>query len=103
MMGAAMGRRGRPTAEVVLTDDERERLERWARRPKSAQALAFRCRIVLGAADGDSNKDIAARLGCNPTTVGKWRNRFANAAWMVSMTSPARASRARSGTMTSSV
>ncbi len=68
---------GRPTAEVALTDDERETLERWARRPKSAQALALRCRIVLAAAAGELNKDIAARLGCNPTTVGKWRSRFA--------------------------
>ena len=68
---------GRPTAVVVLTDDERAVLQRWARRPKSAQALALRCRIVLGAADGESNQDIAARLGCNPSTVGKWRNRFA--------------------------
>jgi transposase len=72
-----MARRGRPTAEIVLSDEERETLQRWARRPKSAQALAFRCRIVLAAADGRANKDIAAELGCNPTTVGKWRNRFA--------------------------
>ena len=39
-------------------------LERWARRPKSAQALALRCRIVLAAADGEHSKEIAARLGC---------------------------------------
>jgi transposase len=68
---------GRPTAVVTLNEDERETLERWARRRKSAQALALRCRIVLGAADGQSNIEIAARLGCHPTTVGKWRNRFA--------------------------
>lgn len=70
-------RRGRPTAQIVLSDDEREVLERWARRPKSAQALALRCRIVLGAADGATNQEIAAQLRCHPTTVGKWRNRFA--------------------------
>jgi transposase len=62
---------------VTLTDDERLVLERWARRPKSAQALALRCRIVLAAADGESSQDIAARLGCNASTVGKWRGRFA--------------------------
>ena len=39
-------------AEVVLTDEERVVLERWARRPKSSQALALRCRIVLAAAEG---------------------------------------------------
>jgi hypothetical protein len=42
-----MAHPGRPTAEVELTDDERDTLERWARGPKSAQALALRCRIVL--------------------------------------------------------
>jgi hypothetical protein len=46
-----MPRRGRPTAEIVLSDEERQTLERWARQPKSAQALALRCRIVLAAAE----------------------------------------------------
>ncbi len=63
--------------EVVIDGEEREVLERWARRPKSSQALALRCRIVLAAADGERSKDIAARLGCSPSTVGKWRGRFA--------------------------
>lgn len=72
-----MARTGRPTAVIVLSDEEREVLERWARRPKSAQALALRCRIVLAAAEGRLNKDIAAELGCSAVTVGKWRNRFA--------------------------
>jgi len=72
-----MARRGRPTAEVVLSGEERETLERWARRPKSAQALAVRCRIVLAAAEGEANGEIASRLGCHATTVGKWRRRFA--------------------------
>jgi transposase len=64
-------------AEVVLNDEERETLERWARRPKSSQALAFRCRVVLAAAEGRSSREIAAELGCNANTVGKWRGRFA--------------------------
>ncbi len=72
-----MARPGRPTAEVVLRQEERETLERWARRPTSAQALALRCRIVLAAAAGEANGEIATRLGCHPTTVGKWRRRFA--------------------------
>ncbi len=63
--------------EVVLSGEEREVLERWARRPKSSQALALRCRIVLAAAEGRSSTDIAAALGCNKSTVGKWRGRFA--------------------------
>ena len=71
------GVRGRPTPQIVLTDEERETLERWAPRPKSAQDLALRCRIVLAAAEGKKNRDIAAELSCHQTTVGKWRNRFA--------------------------
>jgi transposase len=63
-------------AEVVLSDEERETLERWARRPKSSQALAFRCRIELAAAEGRSSSEIAGELGCNLSTVGKWRGRF---------------------------
>lgn len=67
----------RRATAIVLRDEEREVLERWARRPKSAQALALRCRIVLAAAEGEPSRDIAARLGCNYNTVGKWRGRFA--------------------------
>jgi transposase len=72
-----MARRGRPTAQIVLSDDERETLRRWARRPKTSQALALRCRIVLAAATGATNQVIAKELSCNPVTVGKWRTRFA--------------------------
>ena len=52
-------RTGRPTPPVVSDDDERETLERWARRPKTAQALAQRARIVLACATGKTNGDIA--------------------------------------------
>ena len=68
-------RRGRPTVAVVLDDEERETLERWARRPKSSQALALRCRIVLAAAEGRANNEVAAALGCHAATVSKWRRR----------------------------
>jgi transposase len=64
-------------AEVVLGNEDREVLERWARQPKSSQALAMRCRIVLAAAEGEQSRAIAARVGCNESTVGKWRGRFA--------------------------
>jgi transposase len=64
-------------AEIVLDPEEREVLERWVRRPKSSQALAFRCRVVLAAAEGRSSTEIAAELACNPSTVGRWRGRFA--------------------------
>ena len=61
---------------VVLSDEERETLERWARRPKSSQALALRCRIVLECAQGGHNTEVAARVGVYADTVGKWRRRF---------------------------
>jgi transposase len=72
-----MARRGRPTVEIVLSAEERATLDRWARRHNSSQALALRCRIVVGCADGLTHTEIASRLGCNPVTVGKWRHRFA--------------------------
>ena len=62
---------------VVLDDVERERLESWTRRRSSAQALALRSRIVLLAAEGLKNTEIAARLEIDIATVRKWRNRFA--------------------------
>ena len=61
---------------IDLTDDERVTLERWARRPKSAQSLALRCRIVLLAAAGKSNTVVARELGIAHGTVRKWRSRF---------------------------
>jgi transposase len=62
--------------EVVLSADERELLEGWARRRKTANALAMRSRIVLAAAGGESNAQIAARLGVHRNTVSTWRRRF---------------------------
>ena len=68
--------RGRPLAVLTLEDQDRETLTRWTRRPKTAQALAQRARIVLAAADGRSNEAIAAELAVTPHTVGKWRRRY---------------------------
>jgi len=62
---------------VVLSDEERKQLEAWARRPKSAQALAMRSRIVLAGAEGLRNTEIAERFGITRAMVGKWRRRFA--------------------------
>lgn len=68
--------RGRPKQPVVLTDEEYEVLSGWARRRKTAQALAMRARIVLACAQGLSNTDVAAAEGVSLPTVGKWRRRF---------------------------
>jgi transposase len=71
-----MAERGRPKAPLVLTDDERQTLQRWSRRAKTSQALALRCKIVLACAEGQTNQAVAAQLGIWPQTVAKWRGRF---------------------------
>jgi transposase len=69
-------RLGRPLQPLVLTSDERTTLETWARRRMTAQALALRARLVLQAANGESNTVIARRERVTKATVGKWRSRF---------------------------
>jgi transposase len=71
-----MPRTGRPKAELILSPEERDQLVRWSRRAKSSQALALRSRIVLECSAGYDNQTVAGRLGCVPSTVGKWRGRF---------------------------
>jgi transposase len=71
-----MAKRGRPTAELTLSDDELATLQRWARRAKSSQVLALRARIILTCAEGNSNVQTAIILHCHHDTVGKWRKRF---------------------------
>ena len=66
----------RPLAPLTLTEEERETLLRWARRPKTAQALACRARIVLACAAGRSNGEVAEALQMTRQTIGKWRSRF---------------------------
>lgn len=75
-MLVVVGERGRRKQPLVLTDEERRVLTGWARRRKSAQALAQRSRIVLACAEGLSNTDVAARERVSLPTVGKWRKRF---------------------------
>lgn len=77
-------------------------LERWVQRPKSAQALALRCRIALAAAEGEQSKEIAEHLGCTTQTVGRWRGRFARRGIDGLHDEPGPASRARSPTRRSS-
>jgi transposase len=67
---------GRPIPSLTLTSEEKQTLERWSRRHRSAQALALRCRIVLACAEGLSNTAVARRLPATLQTVGKWRSRF---------------------------
>jgi len=72
-----MAARGPKPVEITLTEAERAQLERWARRRKTAQALAQRSRIVLAAAAGENNTHIAQRVGMERQVVAKWRGRFA--------------------------
>lgn len=69
-------RSGRPMPSLPLTMEERETLNRWIRRPKTAQALAQRARIILACATGETNVAVAARLHLTHQTIGKWRSRF---------------------------
>ena len=68
--------RGRPKAELVLTDAEHEQLTALTLRRKTAQALALRARIVLACAEGIDNKVVTSRQRVTPQTVSKWRARF---------------------------
>lgn len=67
---------GRPISALILNQEERETLERWARRPRTAQALAQRARIILGYSSGKTNSHVAERMHITKQCVGKWRSRF---------------------------
>src|SRR6202050_3904229 len=67
---------GRRSAPLVLDEAERAQLIRWARRAKTAQFLAMRANIVLRCAEGGTNKEAAADLGVDESTVERWRARF---------------------------
>jgi transposase len=67
---------GRRKADLVLADGERAQLAAWARRAKTAQYLALRAKIVLRCAEGGTNKQAAADLGVDESTVDRWRARF---------------------------
>lgn len=61
---------------VVLDADKRDCLQKIINATTSQQRLVYRARIVLTAADGDSNAEIAGDLGVSENTVRKWRSRF---------------------------
>ena len=69
-------RTGRPKKPLEITDADREKLNMMSRRPKSAQAMAMRARIVLSCGLGMSNSEVARKLHITGATVGKWRERF---------------------------
>ena len=62
---------------IELSDRERLTLTRWARGRRTPSRLVQRAKIILSAAGGMRNDEIASELGCTRRTVGTWRNRFA--------------------------
>jgi transposase len=71
-------RTGRPKKPLEIPAEDREKLSLMARRPKSAQSMAMRARIVLRCGEGLSNSEVARKLHVTGATVGKWRERFRN-------------------------
>ena len=69
-------RTGRPKVALILTEDERRRLDSLAHRSRSAPHVARRARIILACAEGADSKVVARRLHVTPATVCKWRGRF---------------------------
>src|ERR1700730_1634848 len=69
-------RTGRPKVALILTEDERRRLDSLAHRSRSAPHIARRARIILACAEGADGKVVARRLHVTPATVSKWRGRF---------------------------
>ncbi len=63
-------------AAITLSDQERTELERVAALQKAPYRDVQRAKLVLYAAEGDSNVEIAARLDMSPKNVGRWRRRF---------------------------
>src|SRR5260221_2917534 len=69
--------RGRPKQrELVVSPEQKIALRQLLQQPRSSRSLAFRARIVLECASGESNAPVAAKLRTTGFTVGMWRNRF---------------------------
>lgn len=62
----------RRAAEIVLTPEHRQMLERLVRSPRTPVRLVLRSSVILLAADGVENREIAKRLRLARGTVGKW-------------------------------
>lgn len=72
-------------AALILSDDERAELTSLTMRRTAAQALALTARIVLACAEDSQNKEVAAQLGLDRSTVGKWRRRFVSSGLQYSL------------------
>jgi len=68
--------RGPKPPPVALSDEARRELEALVRGHRTAQQVALRARIILAAADGENNSQLARRLGIEPDTARLWRTRW---------------------------
>jgi transposase len=62
--------------EVTIKESDRQELERWVNAHRTPQQVAQRCRVILAAAKGQHDKEIAQNMEVNPKTVALWRQRF---------------------------
>lgn len=76
-------RTGHPKKHLEIADADSEKLNLIARCFKSSQSMAMRARIVLGCKEGMSNSEVAGKLHVTGATVGKWRERFREFAWIL--------------------
>jgi transposase len=67
----------RVAARITLSEEQRVTLESWSRGRKTPARLVLRAKIVLHAAEGLENREIAIKLGTDRESVGRWRSRFA--------------------------
>jgi transposase len=68
--------RGPKPPTIALTNDERWELDTLIRRHTTAQQIALRARMIVAAADGQNNSQIARALGVHVETVRQWRMRW---------------------------
>src|SRR4030042_7063871 len=68
-----LARRG---MQVTTSEFDHRELERWVSAHRTPQQVARRCRVILAAAKGQQDKDIAKSMEINPKTVALWRQRF---------------------------
>ena len=66
----------RPAPALALRDGDRGRIEEWLRSRSVGAGLAKRGRMILLAAEGVPNAEIAERVGASRTTVIQWRSRY---------------------------
>jgi len=66
----------RVAAQVVLTEEQRSELSAYARRRSVALRLVERSKIILQAAEGKQDQEIAAALQLGRHTVARWRARY---------------------------